>query len=185
MAGQKPCQAKMFVFASRLDENKGIKFMLDQWEKMPEEYQLHIYGAGPLKKFVQEKVSNKSNVEFYDFQPRDVIFNDLKNSAGMIFPSLLYEGFPMIIAESMALGCPVVSTNIGNEGDLVTFSNGGVTFSIDSEDSFREAIDKCICNNKELSLNAYRFYESVLSKDKNYEFLKKIYDDAKLFGGRG
>lgn len=182
MAEQKTCQTKTFVFASRLDENKGIKFLIDQWWEMPDDYQLHIYGAGPLEKFVQEIITNKSNIKFYGFQPHDVIFNDLKNSAGLIFPSLWYEGFPMIIAESMAIGCPVVSTNIGNEGDLVTFSKGGVTYNINSDDSFKEAIDKCICNNKELSLNAHRFYEDVLSKDKNYEILNKIYENANLMG---
>lgn len=180
---QKLCETKTFVFASLLDENKGIKFLLDQWEKMPGDYQLHIYGTGPLENFVKESITNKENIKFYGFQSNDVIFNDLKKAVGMIFPSLWYEGFPMIIVESMAVGCPVVSTNIGNGGNLIKLSNGGAIFSADSEDSFKTAIDKCICNNKELSINAYRFYENVLSKDKNYEFLNKIYDDSEIIRG--
>ena len=35
----------IFVFASRLDENKGIKFLVEQWKKMPLNYMLHIYGG--------------------------------------------------------------------------------------------------------------------------------------------
>lgn len=179
------CKTKTFVFASRLDENKGIKLLIDEWKKMPEEYQLHIYGSGTLEDFVKRSTINKRNIIFYGFQSHAVVFDDLKNATGMIFPSLWYEGFPMIIAESMAVGCPVISTNIGNEGDIVASSKGGVTFSFDSRDSFRKAIEKCICDNKELSINAYRFYKYVLSKKRNYELLMDIYDNVKNLGGGG
>jgi glycosyltransferase len=178
--GRKSCKTKTFVFAGRLEENKGIKYLLSQWKNMAEDYQLHIYGTGPLEKYVKENSCDKKNIKFYGFQSQQVIFNDLKSAMGMIFPSLWYEGFPMIIAESMAIGCPVISTNIGNENDIIISSNGGVTFNIDENESFELAVEKCICDNDELSLNAQKFYEKVLTRDKNYECLNKIYENVKI-----
>lgn len=167
---------KVFVFASRLEENKGIKYLVSKWNDMPQEYQLHIYGTGPLKDYVKENSNKRNNIKFYGFKSQETIFNDLKTACGMIFPSLWYEGFPMIIAESMAIGCPVISTNIGNEGDIVNASQGGITFESDSDESFKKAIKKCIDENDRLRLNSEKFYKEVLEKNKNYEYLNNIYE---------
>lgn len=177
---QQCSKKKKFVFASRLEENKGIKYLISQWKKMPEEYKLHIYGTGSLENYIKEFSNNSKNIIFYGFQDQKIIFDDLKTAMGMIFPSLWYEGFPMIIAESMAVGCPVISTNIGNEGDLVTLSNAGVIFDINSDESFKLAVEKCIRNNEELSLNAQKFYNEVLSKKQNYEYLNEIYNNLRM-----
>ena len=172
---------KIFVFASRLDENKGIKYLLEQWKNMPKEYQLHIYGSGSLEKYVKEKVQDISNVSYFGFCSHEEIFNDMKNAMALIFPSLWYEGYPMIIAESMAIGCPIVSANIGNAADIVMESKGGLTYDPDKHDDFMRAINTVIKNNRELRHNAMAYYQDVLSKEKNYVGQMNIYE--KLGGG--
>ena len=94
----------------------------------------------------------------------------------MIFPSLWYEGYPMIIAESMAIGCPVLSSNLGNEGDIVSTSKGGVTFNPEMKNDFVNAIDEIVKNNKELRKNALLYYKDFLSKEKNYAIQNNIYE---------
>lgn len=166
---------KIFVFASRLEENKGIKFLIEQWEKLPENYKLHIYGSGALEKFVQEKIFNKKNIKYYGFKSHTMVFEDLKNAMAMIFPSLWYEGYPMIIAESFSIGCPVISTNIGNEADIVLESKGGVIFDPKDKNGLIEAIEKIIKSNLTYRENAKIYYEKFLSKEKNYNFQNEIY----------
>ena len=167
---------KTFVFASRLEENKGIRFLLNQWKNMPDDYQLHIYGAGTLEKFVEKEVCNKNNIKYFGFCSHDEIFEDLKTSMGMIFPSLWYEGYPMIIAESMSIGCPVVSANIGNAADIVLESKGGEVYNPNETDDFIEAIKKTISNNDELRKNALLYYKNVLAKNQNYIKQDNIYN---------
>lgn len=174
---------KIFVFASRLEENKGIKFLIDQWEKMPKEYKLHIYGNGTLEKFVEKEVSQRENIKFYGFKSYSIIFEDLKNAVAMIFPSLWYEGFPMIIAESMSVGCPVISSNIGNEGDIVLKSKGGVVFNHKDKNGFKIAIEEVIENNLFYRKNAMKYYKEFLSKDKNYKKQSEIYQKTMYGGG--
>lgn len=176
----KQCAEKTFIFASRLEENKGIKFLIEQWKKMPSEYKLHIYGAGPLEQYVQEQVQNNSNIQYLGFKTHDEIFKDMKQATAMIFPTLGYEGYPMIIAESMSIGCPVVSTNIGNAGSIVKSSKGGVLFDLNLKNSLKNAIENCVINHEELSFNAYQFYKEKMSKQKNYEQVIDIYNNLEI-----
>ena len=172
---------KIFVFASRLEENKGIKFLLKKWKEFPKNYKLHIYGSGILEKFVENEVSNNENIKFYGFRPYSDVFKDLKNAIAMIFPSLWYEGFPMIIAESMSIGCPVISSNIGNEGDIVLKSKGGVVFNPKDKNGLENAVEEVIENNLFYRRNAIKYYEEFLSKDKNYKKQDEIYQKV-MFG---
>lgn len=167
---------KTFVFASRLEESKGIKYLLKQWLNLPKNYELHIYGDGPLEDYVKKEIKNIPNIKYLGFQKQGVIFEDMKNSMAMIFPSLWYEGYPMIIAESMAIGCPVLSSNLGNEGDIVSTAKGGVTFNPEMKNDFVNAIDEIVKNNKELRKNALLYYKDFLSKEKNYTIQNNIYE---------
>ena len=146
---------------------------------MPLNYMLHIYGTGSLEKYVQEHIKNIKNIKYFGFQPFSLIFNDLKKAKAMIFPSLLYEGYPMIIAESFSVGCPVISTNIGNEGDIILDSKGGVVFNLEDKNDFIVAIEEIIKNNDLYRKNAKLYYDKKLNIKKNYERLSEIYDKAK------
>lgn len=169
---------KKFVFASRLDENKGVKHLIDYWKRLPEDIALHIYGDGPIRQYVEENVSE--NIIYMGFKPQKDVFEDLINAEAMVFPSIGYEGFPMIIAESLAMGCPILSTNIGNAGDIVRESKGGVVFDPYSEDSFIEAIYEIMEKNQDYSCDAESYYQRKLNKEENYRELHEIYDKARV-----
>lgn len=171
---------KKFVFSSRLDENKGIRFLIEQWKNLPEDYELHIYGDGPLKSEVEKAVTGYRNIVYKGFQPQNNIFHDLLDAAAVVFPSMWYEGFPMIIAESMAIGCPVLSSDIGNQAALVKKSQGGTVFNFDKEDSFRNALEDIYQNREQYSQNCLQYYKKYLSSENNYKKLSDIYDKAKF-----
>ena len=174
---------KTFVFAGRLDENKGIKLLLERWKTLPEDYCLHIYGNGNLEDEVR-KISNKEkNIVYLGFKPQTVIFSDISHAIALAFPSTWYEGFPMIIAESMALGCPILATDIGNQADILKESKGGVLFNPKSVESFNSAIEKIISENEKLSRNAQNYYKNYLNREKGYISLENIYDQSVKRGG--
>lgn len=166
---------KIFVFASRLEENKGIRFLIEQWEKLPKNYKLHIYGNGPLERFVQEKKIDKENIKYYEYKSYEIIFEDLKNATAIIFPSLWHEGDLMTIVESFSIGCPVILSDIGNETDIISKSKGGVTFNSKDKNGLIEAIEKIIKSNLIYRENAKAYYKKFLSKDKKYDFQNEIY----------
>ena len=169
-----------FVFIGRLDENKGIKELIENWKKLPKEYILHIYGDGTLKGLVEEAINQFQNIKYFGFQPQEVIFKDLTNSQSLIISSIWYEGFPMIIAESFSLSVPVITVDIGNHATVVKESRAGEVYSKSDFQSFKRAIESIIKNNKELSHNAIKYYNEKLISKKNYKELINIYEKAKI-----
>lgn len=170
--------AEKFVFMGRLDENKGIKFLVDTWENI-NDYELHIYGDGPYKEYVEEKARKNNKIKYFGFKDQETIFKDMIDSYGLIIPSESYEGFPMTIAESFSLKIPVLSSNIGNHASIVTDAKAGCIYKLKDEQSFKEKLGDIIKNNKEYSDNANKYYEEKLSPEKSYEELISIYDKAK------
>lgn len=175
---RQPVKTK-FLFAGRLEQNKGIDFILDVWPEMPPEYELHIYGEGEYLKACQEAERKYANIHCFGFRPQSEILADLADSAAMLFASDLYEGYPMTLAESFSVSKPVVATDVGNHCDIVTASGGGVVFACRNKDSFRGAVEELLSNYETCSDRAGKYYQENLTKQKNYEKLSEIYDKAK------
>lgn len=168
----------VFVFMGRLDENKGIKFLVDTWKNIYD-YELHIYGDGSYKDYVVNATKSDKNIKYYGFQKQEVIFEDLINSYGLIMPSSWYEGFPMTIAEAYSLGIPVLSSDVGNHASIVSTARAGCLYKINDEESFKVKLEDIIDDNKKYSENAVKYYNDVLSPEKNYKELSDIYEKAK------
>lgn len=175
---------KKFVFAGRLDENKGIKLLLERWKALPGDYKLHIYGEGECEQLVREAAEKYPNIEFYGFVEREQIAADIKDAFGLVFPSILYEGFPMIISESMSYGCPVLCADLGNHGSIVRESQAGTLFDPKSQESFNKAAELIVSDNDRLSKNALKYYDAVLDPQSNYETLMRIYTDPGAVRGK-
>ena len=166
------------IFVGRLEHNKGIDFLIENWNKV-KDVELHIYGIGDLKETIEH--CNNKMIKYFGFQSREIIFKDLSNSMGLIFPSILYEGFPMTITESLSIGKPIICSNVGNHASIVTESKGGVLFEAGNFDSLIEAMKYLEKNYDELSKNAIEYYKKELSPQSNLERLIDIYEHAKKF----
>ena len=76
------------------------------------------------------------------FQPQDIIWSYLAKATAMLFPTDLYEGFPMTIIESFALGTPVICSDIGNGADIVKKEQAGVAYRRRDKADMLRAIDE-------------------------------------------
>ena len=168
-----------FVYAGRLDENKGIGFLLEACPMLPKDYELHIYGDGKYREACEAAAQEHENIRFIGFRPRQEIQEDLMDAAALVFPSIWHEGYPMIIAESFSAGRPVLAANLGNHGHLIQQSQGGVVYESDCKEAFCSAAKEIVANNPLYSENARKYYTRCLSEKCNYEMLSEIYDRAK------
>ena len=62
-------------------------------------------------------------VTFHGYVPREQVVEVMDRGEVYVFPSLL-EGLPTVIAESLSLGMPVVTTDLHGMRDMVTPSCG-------------------------------------------------------------
>lgn len=170
-----------FIFIGRIVEVKGIRELLDIWMNEQIPYKLMIFGEGPLKKKLEEQSKSNKHIVWMGQQDQSVVFQELKNSTALIFPSKWYEGFPMTIVEAFSLGVPVITSNIGSQAEIVKDSYHGLHFDLKHFDAIKKHIYH-LANNKQdqfgLGQNARKTYLEKYTPEKNYQQLIKIYEEA-------
>jgi len=168
------------LFAGRLTAEKGLVEMLDAWAANPHTLPLKIAGDGPLRSFVQERAASLATVEYLGLCEHARVMSLLQEAAVLVFPSRWYEGMPMILLEAMACGTPIVAFAVGSLSELILdFENGCKLPLADSDalpdllrDSERLARISC------LRAGARAYFERYFTAAKNYQLLKKAYDEA-------
>jgi glycosyltransferase involved in cell wall biosynthesis len=112
---------------SRLDEAKGIRYLLQAVPWVIAQYPKVIFlivGNGSQRRELErlaQDLSIQSQVIFTGYRPDVVRMLAIVNV--FVLPSL-YEGFPNVILEAMAMSKPVVATRVGGVPEAV---EGGVT----------------------------------------------------------
>lgn len=169
-----------FVFVGRVDALKGVDTLFKAWEKMGKNApNLIICGTGPLEEWCQNyiKERNINNIQMMgkinNIQVREII----GRCRALILPTRVYEGFPMTIAEAFSEGTPVLTSNIGNSGDLIREGVTGYKFTPGSEEGIIECVNK-IMNGKDLTDSVQNEYDSKYTEDINLKILEKIYEEV-------
>ncbi|SDP41041.1 glycosyltransferase family 4 protein [Lentzea jiangxiensis] len=111
---------RKLVFVGLLVERKGLLDLLDALETtMPRDATLTVVGDGPLRTQAEGRVTRRGlgdRVRFLGFRS-DVPELLLKHDA-LVLPSTM-EQQPLVVAEAMAAGKPVVATDTGGVADML------------------------------------------------------------------
>lgn len=171
-----------FVYIGRLDNIKGINFLVESWKDIDEKIDLYIIGTGPeeekLKTFIKE--NNIKNIKLLGFMQRGKAFEIIQKSRAILVPSKWYEGFPMTIAESFSLGVPVIGSKLGNIESIIDDGSNGLLFEKGNMQSIKTVIESVFYNkdlNISLGNNAYNAFRYNYTDEKNYEELQSIYEN--------
>ena len=74
---------------------------------------------------------------------------------------------------------PVICTDIGNPGEMVKESKGGLVYPIGDLSKFQAVVKEMIEMRQVYSENAYQYYLNNLTDEKNYKELVEIYDKSR------
>jgi len=164
------------LFVGRLSFEKGAEFLVKSWEKI--DFPLKIVGDGPQRQFLN--FDNK-NIEFLGWKNSEEVFALLSRASFYIFPSLLYEGFPISLLEAMAMGKIIIASDLGARKEMIQDNYSGLLYDVNSKTDFVNKIH-WIINNREqarqLGENARNSYLEKYNPESNYEQLMKIYEKA-------
>lgn len=163
-----------YVFAGRLEDNKGVCFLLDAWKGINKD--LYIFGDGSEKDKVIRAEKENYYIHYMGFRQQEEIFKTISTSKALIFSSKLYEGFPMTLIETFALGTPVICTDVGNGASIVKSTKAGVIFSLSDSKSFEDALKILDDNYQMYCQNAKAAYQEYFTPEANYRQLKFIYE---------
>jgi glycosyltransferase involved in cell wall biosynthesis len=174
-----------WVFVGRLSSEKGVKLLPEVWQKLDRDAPvLHIVGDGPERTTLQQRIGqlglDNKMILHGKCAPQRVDYILAKSSL-LIFPSIWYEGFPLVIGEAYAAGVPVAAANIGTPAHIVREGITGVHFQPGNADDMVYQL-RLLRNNperlQEMGINARIEYENKYTPEINYRIVREIYKEA-------
>src|SRR2546427_2666728 len=176
-----------FLFVGRIIKEKGPQIAVKAFKKIKNKnVRLHIVGKGPYLESVKQIADGDQRIIFHGFVQNADLKQIFKRCSYLIFPSLWYETFGLVINELMNKGFPVIASNIGDIPELVIDGHNGFLFEPGDVDSLHHIMEDLINDNEtlyKLSMNAIEsskkyaleehtksileIYSSILSAQKN------------------
>ena len=175
-----PGNGGYFLFAGRLTEEKGIRVLLECWKMAPELPPLWIAGDGPLRNEIQNAAASINNVQWLGMKSSDETVFLMKHAKATLCPSLWYEGMPRVVIESLAVGTPVIASNIGGYPEMIVDGESGALFASGDADALRDRIRELEEMNafERMRSDARLRFLAEYTGEKNFSVLLNIYRAA-------
>ena len=110
-----------WLYVGRLSPEKGILRLVERW---PADRPLQIVGDGPESDSIRKAATGK-RVEVLEAVGRSAVLRLMRSAVGMVFPSAWFESFPLVYAEAMAAGLPVLAWEPNVVAELVRTDGTG------------------------------------------------------------
>ena len=169
-----------FTFMGRLSEEKGIMDLIEVFKDL-KYINLKIFGDGPLKDKIsiilkQEKLKN---IELMGFITGNLKFDYILGSLSNIIPSICNEVSPVVLAECLNLGIPVIGSNMGSIPEFIRDGYNGYLYNYRDLDMLKEKIIK-IYNmdekeRKRIRTNCLSSFSSFFDLNTNFNIIKNTY----------
>ncbi|HKX29267.1 MAG TPA: glycosyltransferase family 4 protein [Blastocatellia bacterium] len=166
------------LYVGRLSAEKGLDTMMAAWKELGQSIPLKIVGEGPLADRVTQAAHNNSAIEYLGARSRDEVIEMLRHAACLVLPSRWYEGLPMTIIESFAVGTPVIASALGSMSSLVDHARTGLHFRAGDVVDLIRQVKWIISHPDELAQMrqaARAEFETKYTAEKNHEALMQIY----------
>jgi glycosyltransferase involved in cell wall biosynthesis len=173
------------LFVGRLSVEKGVHVLLDAWRSLPGR-SLAICGDGPMRDLVDRFARSRpaGEIRVYGARSRPEVFDLMKRSRFLVFPSTCYESFPLVIAEAFGCALPVLSTGIGAGAEIVDDGRTGLHFKSGDPLSLAAAADRLWPESRAMGAEARSEFLAKYTAEANYARLMDLYSRARDGGGR-
>ena len=136
----------LVLVAARLSAEKGLLHLLAAMSQAHCAFRLVLVGDGAQRRELEQEVQRRGlrdRVRFDGFQPETRL--PLYYSAADLFclPSLA-EGWPDVLMESFACGCPAVASAVGGVPDIMALANAGITVPPARPEDLAHALDEAL-----------------------------------------
>lgn len=178
---------RRILFVGHVLPTKGV-YELVQACKDIHNIELHIVGRAEdrIKEELLSIAQNKKECEWLKFRgeiPHTEVLQEMMKASVFVLPSYT-EGFPNVILEAMACGCPIVSTTVGAIPEMLDINNGpnyGICVEPQDVNALRNSINVFLNDKKyalETSKRAMDRVNNLYSIPKVWEQLVKIWRSA-------
>lgn len=115
---------RVLLAVGRFNNQKDYPNLIDAFSKLKQNdvddlYKLFIVGDGPLKEGIQELIITRELCDHISLLGIRHDINQLMSAADCFVLSSAWEGFGLVVAESMSCNLPVVATDCGGVSEVV------------------------------------------------------------------
>lgn len=169
---------KRIVTVGRMDANKNQEMMIRAFANLAEKYPAYtftIYGDGELRQYLQNLIEELQMTERI-FMP-GVIWNVAEQieKASLFLLTSYSEGVSNALIEAMALGLPVIATDVPSGGtvELIQHMENGWIIPAGDQKALEEAMDRLLSDKKlavKLGQNAGKLQQKLAPEKVNEQW---------------
>jgi glycosyltransferase involved in cell wall biosynthesis len=108
-----PAENRLLLYVGRLDREKGVEFLAQVASRVGQP--LLFVGDGPLR----AQLEAIPGVSVMGWVPRETVRQHLAHARCLVFPSLWYETYGLVVAEAAAIGVPAIVSDISAAAERV------------------------------------------------------------------
>lgn len=117
------------LFLGQIHSAKGILELIKSFRDLPlPGSRLNIIGVGPDLSVAKKLAGTDPRIRFFGWLAHHEMLPILSRMHVLVVPSLCYENSPTVIYELLALGVPVLASDIGGVGELIQEGKNGWTY---------------------------------------------------------
>jgi len=157
-------------FVGRLDEEKGIRELVEVAKRLPDDVTFRFVGDGPLYEWVASQLAEEienGSVELVGWVDHEDVPAELNRMKLLVMPSAPTEGLPTTILEALACGTPVYATPVAGVPNVVF--EGETGFHICSRDFelLREEVESILYGDSLATMGQYS--RELIEKEYHFE----------------
>lgn len=156
-----------FLVASHLRESKGIQDLIEAVSFLPteirNEIKIDIYGDGPYKNNLTEKIKQYSLEKCFAFMGSKPNLNEIFCQYDYMLQPTYMECFSLSILESLAANVPVITTNVGGNTEVIGDAVNGYIFEAKDISALTKIIKEVYMGIKKIDLNTRDEIEKCFS----------------------
>ncbi len=164
------------LFIGRLSDEKGLRTLLEAWNRLPHGPVLKVIGRGPLESEAQRIASPL--VQFLGSMDPESLFMMLGEAQFLVVPSECYEVCPRVVIEAFAKGTPIIASDMGALAELVDDGRTGIHFRAADPQHLAEQVMWAANHRDEIRAMRKQARAEYLAKytgAENYRQLMEIY----------
>ncbi|GAA4898810.1 glycosyltransferase family 4 protein [Flaviramulus aquimarinus] len=173
---------KKVLAVGRHTHQKGFDMLLKSWKEVVKTYKdwtLEIYGKKDETLSMLSLAKDYGILDYINFHDPVSNIMDVYMESSIYALSSRFEGFPLVLIETMACGVPAVAFNCPcGVQELITHREDGILVNIDDTDSFAKSLINLMENPQKRKKMGHQARESILrlSPDNIFPKWKNLFE---------
>jgi glycosyltransferase involved in cell wall biosynthesis len=139
-----------FLFIGRLAPEKNIPRIIRAFSLVHawhHDAQLRIVGEGSEREHIERLIATYGLASSVTLLPWTADVPDEMNKADIFLLASLHEAYALTLVEAMAVGLPLITTDVGCVGEVVQDGVHGIVVHEDTDTAYAKAMERMITDN--------------------------------------